>query len=33
MKKRSQIADEFKWDLSSYIANENEIENEIEKSI
>ena len=26
MKKRSQVADEFKWDLSSYIANENEIE-------
>ena len=26
MKKRSQIADEFKWDLTSYISNENEIE-------
>ena len=25
MKKRSQIANEYKWDLSSYIKNESEI--------
>ena len=26
MKKRNQIDDKFKWDLSSYIANEKQIE-------